>query len=200
MSSAWAFAENVLGSARASRSEATSSAWAFVANMAGSARDRRSEAMSSAWAFAENSCIGSASTGRSAARATREPNRSSKADELARSDSARAANSASRLSRDGLTASAAAVGVEARRSETISAMEVSTSCPMPVTTGTGHAATARARPSSLNGIMSSNEPPPRTTSTTCAPAATTQRSPSTMPAGALAPSTGTPASSTRATG
>ena len=113
---------------------------------------------------------------------------------------ARTENRCARLSRDGLTASAAAVGVEARTSATMSAMDVSGSCPMPVTTGTGHAAIARASASSLKGMRSSNEPPPRTTSTTSAPTAHTLRMPSTMPAGAPAPSTGTPATSTRASG
>lgn len=44
---------------------------------------------------------------------------------LARSDDERASNKRPRLSRAGLTASAAAVGVEARRSATMSAMDVS---------------------------------------------------------------------------
>ena len=55
----------------------------------------------------------------------------------------------------GATDSAAAVGVEQRRSLTISQIEVSGSCPMPVTTGTGHDATARASASSLNVMRSS---------------------------------------------
>ena len=58
----------------------------------------------------------------------------------------------------------------------------------------------RASPSSLKGMRSSNDPPPRTTSTTSAPARTTARMPSTMPAGAFEPSTATPATSTRASG
>ena len=86
------------------------------------------------------------------------------------------------------------------RRPTMTAMEVSGSCPMPVTTGTGQRAMVRARRSSLNGMRSSNDPPPRTTSTTSAPASTTCRMPSTMPAGACAPSTGTPAKSTRESG
>ena len=49
----------------------------------------------------------------------------------------------------GATDSAAAVGVEQRLSDTMSQMDVSGSCPMPVTTGTGLAATARASASSL---------------------------------------------------
>ena len=53
----------------------------------------------------------------------------------------------------GTAAVAAQVGVEARTSATMSAMKLSGSCPMPVTTGIGQAAMARARPSSLNGIM-----------------------------------------------
>ena len=119
---------------------------------------------------------------------------------LARSDDERASNKRPRLSRAGLTASAAAVGVEARRSATMSAMDVSGSWPMPVTTGTGHFAIMRASPSSLKGMRSSNDPPPRTTSTTSAPARTPARMPSTMPAGAFEPSTATPATSTRASG
>ena len=55
----------------------------------------------------------------------------------------------------GATDSAAAVGVEQRLALTMSQIVVSGSCPMPVTTGTVHAATARARPSSLKGIRSS---------------------------------------------
>ena len=62
----------------------------------------------------------------------------------------------------GATDSAAAVGVEARRSLTMSQIEVSGSWPMPVTTGTGQAATERASSSSLKVMRSSKEPPPRT--------------------------------------
>ena len=62
----------------------------------------------------------------------------------------------------GATDSAAPVGVEQRLSATMSQMLVSGSCPMPVTTGTGLAATARASASSLKHMRSSNEPPPRT--------------------------------------
>ena len=62
--------------------------------------------------------------------------------------------------------SAAAVGVEARRSLTMSQIEVSGSWPIPVTTGTGQAATARASSSSLKVMRSSKEPPPRTSKMT----------------------------------
>ena len=65
-------------------------------------------------------------------------------------------------SRAGATDSAAAVGVEHLLSATMSQIEVSGSCPIPVITGTGQAATARASPSSLNAMRSSKEPPPRT--------------------------------------
>ena len=82
----------------------------------------------------------------------------------------------------------------------MSAMEVSGSCPMPVTTGTGMSAMARARDSSLNGMRSSNDPPPRTKSTTSAPPTTARCMPSMRAAGAPAPSTGTPHTSTRASG
>src|SRR5258706_156940 len=71
--------------------------------------------------------------------------------------------------RSGLTSSAAAVGVGARRSATKSAMVKSVSWPMPVTTGTGHARTARAPISSLKPPKSSMLPPPRTSNTTSHP-------------------------------
>ena len=57
--------------------------------------------------------------------------------------------------RSGATDSAAAVGVEQRRALTMSQTVVSGSWPMPVTTGTELAATARTRASSLNGMRSS---------------------------------------------
>ena len=101
---------------------------------------------------------------------------------------------------EGDTASAAPVGVEARTSATRSAMVVSGSWPMPVTTGTGHAAMARASPSSLKGMRSSYDPPPRTSRTASAPARDTQSMPRTSSCGARAPSTGTPATRTLASG
>src|SRR5436190_1075081 len=71
--------------------------------------------------------------------------------------------------RSGLTSSAAAVGVGARRSATKSAIVKSVSCPMPVTTGTGHARIARATISSLKAHKSSTLPPPRTSNMTSHP-------------------------------
>ena len=72
------------------------------------------------------------------------------------SERACAQNSSARLSRVGVTAIGRVPWAWRRaRSATMSAMNVSGSCPMPVTTGMGHAAMARARASSLKGIMSS---------------------------------------------
>ena len=64
----------------------------------------------------------------------------------------------------GLSISAAAEGVGARRSATMSAMLKSTSCPTAATTGSSLAAMARATISSLKAHRSSREPPPRPTS------------------------------------
>ena len=109
---------------------------------------------------------GSRSTGRSASRrpAVQRPAHAV----LERPRQARRSRVSTRSSSHiaGATASAAAVGVDARTSATMSAIEVSGSCPIPVTTGTGHATTARATSSALNGIRSSYDPPPRTSSTT----------------------------------
>src|SRR5712691_2358440 len=71
--------------------------------------------------------------------------------------------------RSGLTSSAAAVGVGARRSATKSAIVKSVSWPIPVTTGIGHARIARATISSLKAHKSSMLPPPRTTNMTSHP-------------------------------
>ena len=71
--------------------------------------------------------------------------------------------------RSGLTSSAAAVGVGARRSATKSAIVKSVSWPMPVTTGIGHARIARATLSSLKAHKSSMLPPPRTSNMTSHP-------------------------------
>ena len=95
-------------------------------------------------------------------------------------------------SRAGATLSAAAVGVEVRRSATMSQMQVSGSCPMPVTTGTGHAATARARPSSLKVMRSSTEPPPRTSRMASGRAAAATASARSMVAEAPGPCTWQP--------
>src|SRR5205809_417548 len=71
--------------------------------------------------------------------------------------------------RSGLTSSAAAVGVGARRSATKSAIVKSVSWPIPVTTGIGHARIARATISSLKAHKSSMLPPPRTSNMTSHP-------------------------------
>ena len=102
-------------------------------------------------------------------------------------------------SRAGATLSAAAVGVDVRRSATMSQMQVSGSCPMPVMTGTGQAATARTSPSSLKVMRSSNEPPPRTSRMASGLAAAATASARSMVAGAPGPCTWQPTiwSSTR---
>ena len=92
---------------------------------------------------------------------------------------------------EGATDSAAAVGVEQRLSPTMSQIELSGSCPMPVTTGTGHDATARASDSSLKVIKSSNDPPPRTSrmQSGAGSIAAARRKPSMSSAGAPSPCT-----------
>ena len=82
----------------------------------------------------------------------------------------------------------------------MSAMVVSGSCPMPVTTGTGQAEIARARPSSLKGIKLSNEPPPRKSRITSTPESQTSCKASVISRAAVGPSTGTPATTMRAKG
>ena len=103
----------------------------------------------------------------------------------------RAARSSASSVMAGATDSAAAVGVEQRRSPTMSQMEVSGSCPIPVTTGTGQAATARASDSSLKVIRSSNDPPPRTSrmQSGAGVIAAARRSPSISSSGAPSPCT-----------
>ena len=64
-------------------------------------------------------------------------------------------------SRDGLTSSAAAVGVAARLSATKSQMVKSVSWPTPLMVGMRQAAIALATISSLNDHKSSMLPPPR---------------------------------------
>ena len=66
-----------------------------------------------------------------------------------------AASRAVTSSHEGVADSAAPVGVEARTSATMSATVVSGSWPIPVTTGTGIAATARETSSLLKGMRSS---------------------------------------------
>ena len=67
----------------------------------------------------------------------------------------------SHSSASGTTNSAAAEGVGARTSAAKSAIVKSISWPMPLTTGIGEAAMARANLSSLKAHRSSREPPPR---------------------------------------
>ena len=95
----------------------------------------------------------------------------------------------------GATDSAAAVGVEQRLSETMSQIDVSGSWPIPVITGTGQAATARASCSSLKHMRSSKEPPPRTSRIASGREAAATSSARMMVAGACFPCTAQPTAS-----
>ncbi len=70
---------------------------------------------------------------------------------------------ASSSAMSGTTRLAASVGVEARRSATSSSRGRSASCPIALTTGVRHSATARISRSSLNGSRFWKSPPPRAT-------------------------------------
>ena len=102
----------------------------------------------------------------------------------------------------GATDSAAAVGVEQRRSLTMSQIDWSGSWPMPVTTGTGQEATARASASSLKVMRSSNDPPPRTSrmQSGAGSSAAAQASPSMSSAGAPSPCTFAPTQTSSTSG